>query len=85
MTVWALQDAKAKFSAVVERARHEGPQMVTRHGEETVVVLGVEQFRQLTHRRGQKDLVRFFRDSPLKHLKPEWLRRDRDAGRDLAL
>ena len=32
--VWSLQEAKAKFSEVVRRARTEGPQTVTVHGKE---------------------------------------------------
>jgi len=37
---WALQDAKNRFSELVEQALHDGPQMVTRRGKETVVVMG---------------------------------------------
>ncbi|OGV63550.1 MAG: hypothetical protein A2498_01500 [Lentisphaerae bacterium RIFOXYC12_FULL_60_16] len=84
MNSWALQDAKAKFSAVVERAQSEGPQLVTRHGEDTVVVVAAEQFHRLTRRHGQ-DLIHFFHDSPLSDLDPEWLRRKDDAGRELTL
>lgn len=39
MATWALQDAKAKFSEVVDRALTEGPQEVTRHGRPAVVVV----------------------------------------------
>ncbi|MGI4879609.1 MAG: type II toxin-antitoxin system Phd/YefM family antitoxin [Janthinobacterium lividum] len=39
MAVWALQDAKAKFSEVVDRALTEGPQEVTRHGRTAVMVV----------------------------------------------
>jgi prevent-host-death family protein len=35
---WSLAEAKAKFSEVVERARSEGPQRVTRNGKPAVVV-----------------------------------------------
>ena len=41
---WKLQDAKAKFSELVQKAIDEGPQTVTRHGKDTVVVLSAEQF-----------------------------------------
>lgn len=85
MKSWALQDAKAKFSAVIERACREGPQVVTRRGEEMVVILDVEQFRRLTRRQNQKNLACFFRHSPLAELNPEWLRRDQDAGREIVL
>jgi antitoxin Phd len=41
---WKLQDAKARFSEVVDRALHEGPQVVTRHGENAVVVVAYRDF-----------------------------------------
>ena len=85
MTNWALQDAKGRFSEVVERARSEGPQMVTKRGKGAVVIVAVEQFRQLTRRKGEEDLVGFFRHSPLADLSPELLERDRDAGREVKL
>lgn len=45
---WQLQEAKQKFSKLVQRALDEGPQVVTRHGEEVVVVLSAKEFRRLT-------------------------------------
>lgn len=44
---WALQDAKARFSELVRRAQGEGPQHVTVHGREGVVVVSAEEFRRL--------------------------------------
>lgn len=85
MASWALQDAKSRFSEVVERAQREGPQSVTKHGREAVVVVAAEKFRQLTRRQGREDLVRFFRESPLADLDPRWLQRDRDTGRAVPL
>ena len=35
---WQLQEAKAKFSELVQKAIDEGPQTVTRHGKDAVVV-----------------------------------------------
>ena len=45
MASWALQDAKGRFSEVVDRARRDGPQIVTRRGTEAVVIVAAEQFR----------------------------------------
>ena len=45
--IWQLQEAKQKFSQLVRRALEEGPQVVTRHGEEVVVVLSAQDFRRL--------------------------------------
>jgi prevent-host-death family protein len=44
---WLLQDAKARFSELVRRVRSEGPQHVTVHGRDEVVVISAEQFRRL--------------------------------------
>lgn len=44
---WQLQDAKAKFSELVRKAVTEGPQAVTRHGEEVVVVVSAKDFRRM--------------------------------------
>ena len=39
--VWQVQDAKNRFSELIDRARHEGPQVVTRHGRPVVQVVAV--------------------------------------------
>ena len=44
---WRLQDAKARFSEVVRRARSEGPQHVTVHGRDEVVIVSAEDYRRL--------------------------------------
>jgi prevent-host-death family protein len=44
MDTWKLQDAKARFSEVVDRALQDGPQVVTRHGENTVVIVAYREF-----------------------------------------
>lgn len=59
---WQLQAAKQRFSELVERARHEGPQVVTKHGKEAVVVVSVEEYRRL--RGGSPNLVEFIRSAP---------------------
>jgi prevent-host-death family protein len=43
---WQLQEAKQRFSEVVRHALEDGPQVVTRHGEEVVVVVSMQQFRE---------------------------------------
>jgi prevent-host-death family protein len=47
MSNWPLQEAKTHFSAVIERARAEGPQTITRHGAERAVILSIEDYRAL--------------------------------------
>jgi prevent-host-death family protein len=48
MPIWQLQEAKSRFSEVVDLSLREGPQIVTRRGEEAVVVVSVKEFRRLT-------------------------------------
>jgi antitoxin Phd len=43
---WSIQDAKNRFSEVVEAARQE-PQTVTKHGKPTVVVMEAEEYKRL--------------------------------------
>jgi prevent-host-death family protein len=47
---WRLQDAKARFSELVRVAHRDGPQWVTLHGRESVVVLAAEDYRRLLAR-----------------------------------
>jgi antitoxin Phd len=54
VVAWQLQEAKQKFSELVRRAEREGPQVVTRHGEEVVVVVPAEEYRRMSGRDGEK-------------------------------
>ena len=47
MTEWQLQDAKNRFSAVVDAALAGTPQCVTRRGKPAVIVLAVEEYERL--------------------------------------
>jgi len=44
---WQVQEAKQRFSELVERAVTEGPQIVTKHGRPTVAVVEIGVFRRL--------------------------------------
>ena len=80
---WQLQEAKNHLSEVVRKARDEGPQTITLHGEEAVVLLDIDVYRKLT--RGSKaSLVEFFRRSPLVGVDLD-LKRSRDTGRSVDL
>jgi antitoxin Phd len=48
--MWPLAEAKNKFSEIVEKALAEGPQYVTKHGREAVVVVSAAEYRKLTGR-----------------------------------
>jgi prevent-host-death family protein len=47
VAVWQLQDAKARFSELVETAVKKGPQVVSRRGVETVVVVPIDEWKRL--------------------------------------
>ncbi len=49
MVEWPLQDAKNRFSAVVDAALSGNPQQVTRRGKPAVVVLAVDEYERLCH------------------------------------
>ncbi|BFV59584.1 hypothetical protein KCMC57_up46880 [Kitasatospora sp. CMC57] len=44
---WQVQEAKQKFSEVLRLAEAEGPQVVTRHGDEVAVVIDIREYRRL--------------------------------------
>jgi prevent-host-death family protein len=77
---WQLQEAKAKFSELVQKAIDEGRQTVTRHGQDVVVVVSVEEYRLMQKR--QIDFKEFLASAPLEGVD---LERDRDYGRDVDL
>lgn len=79
---WQLQEAKNKFSSLVESAQHDGPQVVTRNGKEVVVILSVDDYHKLT--KPKKNLAKFIRKSPLSGVDID-ISRDETAARDLAL
>jgi prevent-host-death family protein len=45
---WQLQQAKQQLSRLVQHAIQDGPQVITRHGEEVVVVVSIEEYRRLS-------------------------------------
>ncbi|WP_374328525.1 type II toxin-antitoxin system Phd/YefM family antitoxin [Azonexus sp.] len=47
MHTWPVQDAKARFSEFLDACLQEGPQMVTRRGAETAVLVPVREWRRL--------------------------------------
>jgi len=62
---WTVAEAKAKFSEVIERAMSEGPQIITRNGHTTAVVVGADEWQRKTQRVG--NLAEFFAASPLRN------------------
>lgn len=63
---WRLQDAKARFSELVRRVRSEGPQRVTVHGRDEVVVIAAEEFRRLKGDATGEALIAALQASPFQ-------------------
>ncbi len=82
---WQLQEAKARFSEVFRLARERGPQRVTKHGREAVIVLPAEEYARLAESEARKgSLANFFATSPLRGSGID-LDGPRDFGRDIKL
>jgi antitoxin Phd len=76
--VWQLQEAGKRLSEVVDEAVNDGPQIITRRGEEVAIVISSQHYRQLTT--GRESLTAFFRASPLVGADLD-LSRDKSATR----
>src|SRR5262245_5948746 len=70
LPAWKLQDAKAHFSQIVREAREQGPQRVTVHGKDTVMILSVEDYARLAAA-AQPSLHALLSSSPLGDLEFE--------------
>lgn len=86
LPAWKLEDAKAKFSELVRRARGEGPQRVTYRGKDAVIVMAVETYEQLVKQAPapspEVGLVEFLQGLGFPDID---LHRSRDGGRDIDL
>jgi antitoxin Phd len=80
--IWQLQEAKNKFSEVINEALSKGPQYVTRRGEQVVVILATREYQRLL--KAKPTLSEFFRRSPLVGIDLD-LERDHSYPRDVDL
>lgn len=80
---WQLQEAKNKLSEVVEEALKHGPQVITKRGKETVIVLSYADYRKMML--SQKKLSDFFRGSPLVGIDLDLTRDTSPTRTDVAL
>jgi antitoxin Phd len=57
--VWPVYDAKARFSELLDTALKEGPQVVTRRGVETAVLVPIDEWKRLKNqaRPSLKDIL----------------------------
>jgi prevent-host-death family protein len=88
--IWQLQEAKNHFSEVVERARTQGGQTITKHGKPVVVMMSVEEFNLLEPKKPKakigQSLVKLLQRCPapeiFDHIEKS---RNRETARDLDL
>ena len=80
--IWQLQEAKSKFSEMVERTLEYGVQIVTRHGRKTVVILPFDEYERLT--KPTESLSQFLLTSPLAGSELV-IERDQSTPRDLEI
>jgi len=81
---WQVQEAKQRFSELIRSAQADGPQFVTRHGEEVAVVIDIAEYRRL--RGGTQDFKEFLLAAPdldlLRIDRPSTRARSIDLGAD---
>ena len=63
---WTVAQAKAKLSEVIEKARHQGPQAITRHGKSAVVVVDAALWERTQSGAQRGSFAEFLRGSPLR-------------------
>ncbi|MFY8085470.1 MAG: type II toxin-antitoxin system Phd/YefM family antitoxin [Rubrivivax sp.] len=78
---WPLQDAKARFSELVRRAHSDGPQRVTLHGRDAVVVVDADEFDRMQGARTGGLLIDALQSSPCRDIEIEPARRAMPCGR----
>lgn len=83
MNKWQVQEAKARFSELLDKTKSEGPQVITRYGEDTAVVITKEQF-DLYNRR-KPSLIEVLLDGPIIDDLDELIGPRTDTGREVDL
>ena len=84
---WQLQDAKNKFSNLVDKAQHNGPQIVTKRGKDAVVVISIDEYKKLITPKlitPKINLIKFFQTSPLAKEELDFTR-SKETPRDIEL
>lgn len=80
--VWQLQEAKAKFSQLIEETKIYDHQTITKNGEPVAVIMSKKEFDKLT--RSKTLLLDFFKAAPFQDFDLD-LKRSQDLSRDLEL
>jgi prevent-host-death family protein len=82
MREWQVEEAETRFSELIRKAEHDGPQAITRRGQEVAVMLSKADYERLSA--GGQSLVDFMRRSPLYGYEEIEFTRDCSATRDAA-
>ena len=69
---WQWQEAKTRLSQLIDDALNGEPQFITKHGNDTVVVVSLKEYKKMI--KPEKGLVEFFRESPLLDSELEFTR-----------
>lgn len=77
---WQIQEAKNKFSELIDGASKNVHQIITKHGKDTAVIISIEEYKNLTQKKGS--LVDFFKKSPLIDTDLD-LERKKDSSREI--
>ena len=78
---WPVNEAKSRFSDLLRQAEDDGPQVITRHGRERIVVLSIDEFRKL--KAAQPSFRDYLRSGP--KVDEFDVTRSDDTGRDFEL
>jgi antitoxin Phd len=79
---WQLQEAKAKFSQMINDVQKDGCYTITKNGEPVAILMSKQEFETLS--KPEKTLLEFFEQAPLSDTDLD-LDRSPDLGRDLEL
>jgi len=80
--VWQIQEAKAKFSQLVEDANVKGYQTITKQGEPVAVILSKKEFDKITQ--SKTSLLNFFKAAPYQEIELN-IQRSKGLPRELNL
>ncbi len=79
---WPLQEVKNRLSAIIDEALQNGPQIITRRGVETAVLISFKDYTKIT--KPKEDLISFLKSSPLYGEEID-LKRTKDIPREVEL
>lgn len=82
ISYWPLQDAKAKLSELVKIVLTDGPQGISVHGRQEVIMLSKNEYNLLTQ--PKQNFAQFMQTSPLANIELE-IKRDKSLTRDVEL